>query len=1033
MKKQFKHLLLLASLYAMDGSAQNNQDFYYLLDNKTQAITKVAGKYLVEYPNVTQQPQPAPGQKVGLTMYLVTDTSNLGSLPHYVTSTYSTNGEELNYARDIVLRFKPNIDSVTQASLITNFNLVLVEITQTYKMYKVNGDALQISKSIYQTGLVTFCHPDFITIVSPYYKVNDPFFNGQWYLHNWGQGTEDLKKTTPNADIDALEAWDITIGNPTTIIAVLDMGVTNDHPDLPLLRQVRLAGSNFGVGYDGTTDLNDPSPVVSTTVNNNHGDACAGIIAASHNTQGIAGIAPNCKIMPVKLPLRIPAASSVYVKAVEFAVSHGADIISISYGSNIPMPDEHVAINNAIGINKVVVMAAGNYADRQLGSDCCVGSPANIYNDNAIAVVASDRDNKVALYSPGGERLAVAAPSHSAYPSQKSGETFNIYSIDIPGKAYGANSWKTVMLPQLPFLGEVNPPSGFINHDAYTARFGGTSAAAPQVAGVVALMKAVNGCMGVSTIKDILQSTADKVGGYDYNYNPAKPGYSTELGYGKLNAFKAVKAAQALSTANQDLFIKDNISDLGVVGVNGTGGGDKSPDIWVRNQPDGLTNQVHENPEFTPGMPCYVYVRVRNKSCFLSVGRQLSLYWSKASTWASWPSNWNGSSPLIGNIINTKTIPDLQNGESAILEFTWNMIDPKVFKTWNSCLLARIESIPYDPITAYPSRLDLEVKENNSVAMRNLTIVDIKPGVMPYLGGRVLVGNINNTPRAFNIAFKVPNTSYTDRPIITNEAEVRLSFDSLGWNILETAGVLNQQGIQLLGNRELLLKNANISFNNLSFPADTRIPVDVSFNFLMDNKTNTSIYEYEMSQAFTDTPDMVLGTESFEIYKATRSTFNAYAGADTTINKGDSISLYASQINEAASYKWYDAQHNLLHSGSNFKISPASNKTYTLEVVSLADGFKDYDEVAVSVKQHFITSMSPNPASSQVTISYDASNASAASIMMLQANGTSYQTYTISPNQSSISINTSAYPTGIYTVVLVCDGQSIDAKSLQVN
>ena len=77
--------------------------------------------------------------------------------------------------------------------------------------------------------------------------------------------------------------------------------------------------------------------------------------------------------------------------------------------------------------------------------------------------------------------------------------------------------------------------------------------------------------------------------------------------------------------------------------------------------------------------------------------------------------------------------------------------------------------------------------------------------------------------------------------------------------------------------------------------------------------------------------------------------------------------------------------------------------------------------------------MSPNPASSQVTISYDASNASAASIMMLQANGTSYQTYTISPNQSSISINTSAYPTGIYTVVLVCDGQSIDAKSLQVN
>lgn len=541
-------------------------------------------------------------------------------------------------------------------------------------------------------------------------------------------------------------------------------------------------------------------------------------------------------------------------------------------------------------------------------------------------------------------------------------------------------------------------------------------------------------------VLDILQGTADKVGGYDYNLYPDKLGQSKELGSGKLNAYKAVKAAKAAYDSRYfDLvYIKDNPSDIGLTGTSGTGGGDNSPDIWVRNTNDGLVNQFHESPEFSYDSSCYVYVRVRNKSCFAyapssSTPPKIKLYWSKASTWASWPNNWNGSMPIIGAPIDSLLMPIIPPGKDSIMTFKWRMISVFAAKNTNACLMARIEGIEgltTDPIVTYPGRQDIDVRENNNIAMRNLTVIDSVLGVMKP---RVIVGNIGSTTNTFNIGFKVPNENFDGRPLITNEAEVKLSFDSLGWNILETAGVINQQGIQLLGNRELLLQNSNISFNNVSFPADTRIPIDVSFNFLIDNQTSTKRYEYQMSQAFADTPDMVLGTESFEIYKAMRNPFNAYAGVDTTINRGDSISLFASQINEAASYKWYDVQHNLLHTGSNYIISPASNSTYTLEVVSLADGFKDYDEVSVMVRQHFITNMSPNPATSQVTIDYDASNASAVSIMMLQANGTNYQTYTLSPNQNSISINTSAYPTSVYTVVLVCDGQNADARSLQVN
>jgi hypothetical protein len=83
----------------------------------------------------------------------------------------------------------------------------------------------------------------------------------------------------------------------------------------------------------------------------------------------------------------------------------------------------------------------------------------------------------------------------------------------------------------------------------------------------------------------------------------------------------------------------------------------------VRNQPDGYTVQEHENPEYQQSDSVYVYVRVRNKSCVASTGNeQLSLYWSKASSWSSWPQNWDGSQPTIGNKISTKLIPKLQPG-----------------------------------------------------------------------------------------------------------------------------------------------------------------------------------------------------------------------------------------------------------------------------------------------------------------------------------------------------------------------------------
>src|SRR6185295_6932651 len=117
---------------------------------------------------------------------------------------------------------------------------------------------------------------------------NDSLFPSQWGLNNTGQSAG-----TPDADVDAPEAWDRTTGSDTVVVAVVDSGVDYQHPDLAdnILRD----GSGAVVGYDFANNDADPMD------DNDHGTHCAGIIGArGNNGIGISGICQRVKIMPLK-------------------------------------------------------------------------------------------------------------------------------------------------------------------------------------------------------------------------------------------------------------------------------------------------------------------------------------------------------------------------------------------------------------------------------------------------------------------------------------------------------------------------------------------------------------------------------------------------------------------------------------------------------------------------------------------------------------------------------------------------------------
>ena len=745
--------------------------------------------------------------------------------------------------------------------------------------------------------------------------------------------------------------------------------------------------------------------------------------------------------------------------AISFATDNGANIISNSWGftNSINLPNLSApivsAIEDAIDQGVVVIFSAGNTAHHFYGQEGGVNFPANADILSLITVGASDRNDSQTNYSPTDTELDIVAPSHTAYHFPLTGESFNIWTIDrLNGN--GDNPWNQIYtgplpigIDPLPEIGEEIPNQG-TNYLSYSGRMGGTSAAAPIVAGVVALMKSVNPCLSVSQINDILKNTAEKVGGYDYNGNATDPGHSLEMGHGRVNAHLAVLAAQALNSSEVDLYTKDTPEDFGAEPNTASELLYVSEDIWVRNQADGLENQVHENPEYTPNEPVYVYVRVRNKSCEASLGNeQLNLYWAKASTALTWPQYWDGSitdPTLMGNQIGVQNIPIILAGDEDVMEFPWFPPNPADYEDineqpWHFCLLSRIVA-SNDPmnneIFNQDWNLGYNVGNNNNIAWKNVSVVDVIPGIVggiwdddKIVGATIAVGNAGQNQETFKLDFKVPQYLFGDP--ITKTAEVRITLDDKTWQKWANGGY-SEQNIEISreDRNQLIVKKANARLGNLTYNSNERSLINLSFNFLTREISDKYQFEYHVIQRRAT--GQFLGGEKFIVTFPPRETFVANAGPDTEVLMNDSIELSASEINEPAIFNWYDSDKDLLHTGRTFYISPGYTQNYHLEVIARSDGFKDYDKVEVRVNRGVIVSVSPNPASSSVTVQYDIPNAFQAHLMLTSTNNGHTDSFTLDTNSHSNVIDVSSYSFGVYGITLVVDGEMVDQKGLVI-
>ncbi len=228
-------------------------NYYYNIDGSTVQLTQKPRQFLVSVDNNFHISHLGNCKidTIKQNLYIVDDTSFIVSR---VGIKYITSGLELNpytplfVGKEISFLFKESYSQTVKDSIYNLYKLKLIKKTPNYELASIPNDqsAFAIANSLFETGMFIHAAPDFfVKAFTTEHIPNDTYFSQQWYLHNTGQGTNDGKSTTPDADIDAPEAWDITQGSPGIVIAVLDHGVSSNHPDLPDTRQVRLNGSNF--------------------------------------------------------------------------------------------------------------------------------------------------------------------------------------------------------------------------------------------------------------------------------------------------------------------------------------------------------------------------------------------------------------------------------------------------------------------------------------------------------------------------------------------------------------------------------------------------------------------------------------------------------------------------------------------------------------------------------------------------------------------------------------------------------------------
>lgn len=376
---------------------------------------------------------------------------------------------------------------------------------------------------------------------------SDPLFSEQWHLQN----------NTPGLlDLNVIDVWEDYTGAGVEV-AVIDDGVQRDHPDL---------NNNYSIYKDW--DFEDDDTNASGFDSDNHGTAVAGIIAAEQgNDSGGVGVAYNSTIFGFRgLSLQnvTDAINNASGQLETNGINREADVVNMSFGPRdfFDQGTQRLSANEALtsaaingrdGLGTILVKSAGNARARNQDTNSRLSNT----NRHTVTAAAIDQDGFVSFYSNHGASVLVSA--------------FGTHGEVVTTSREGSEGYGS---------------------DDYTTTFNGTSAAAPMVSGVVALMLEANPNLGWRDVQEILAYSARHVGTevgqgtnrdeeYAWTFNGANNWnggglhFSNDYGFGLVDAKAAVRLAETWGSTPQtsanDIVISRDFLDISTT-VSGFGG-----------------------------------------------------------------------------------------------------------------------------------------------------------------------------------------------------------------------------------------------------------------------------------------------------------------------------------------------------------------------------------------------------------------------------------------------------------------------------
>ena len=380
-------------------------------------------------------------------------------------------------AGEILVKFRPGANAGARAAAHRQGGgapLIEVERTAVQRVRVPAGNESAAIARYRRNPNILFAEPNFIrSLPRPTSDTSgapvvpgDHYFAEQWGHDNTGQqfyclpwisGELCFYAGTPDADIDAPEAWAVSEGRSDITVAVIDSGVDYNHPDLA----ANYAGGDDFVSLDG-----DPMD------DHGHGTHVAGTIAAALNNltgtpaeaEGVVGVAPNARIRAYKVCRSDGTCDDFAIQqAIARAITDGAHVINMSLGETEYSQSLDAAVQDAWNAGLVIVAGAGN------DGTTTPFYPAAL--QNVISVAAFDQNHARASFSTWGNWVDIAAPGSvimSTYPLAACG------SSAVPGDT-GCYTWQS-----------------------------GTSMAAPHVSGAAALVWSRSGVTRNSQVVDIL-------------------------------------------------------------------------------------------------------------------------------------------------------------------------------------------------------------------------------------------------------------------------------------------------------------------------------------------------------------------------------------------------------------------------------------------------------------------------------------------------------------------------------------------------